>query len=284
MGSGTDHASRVARRPSRAGPRPSGAVSRHGRLPRPLAAQLAPEQHDGPQVLHRHGEAQLRDEIGAPDEWFEAQAAGKRPRRRRRARRRRRGRSGRSVPAASPTGRGCRCRRPVPATIRRSRRPASRARARRWSSPPSAARAARGSARRRRRRARPVAAPAKRRGGGPRRTGPGQAPRRELAGEGADQRRLRTPSSVVAARTGWISTLRREIGASRRWRTSAPSRAIGPPSLPLRRPRAMEIATNAPSTAGPWVVTLAISSAVAGSSVTSPLSHRMRPPPTSAAR
>ena len=46
----------------------------------------------------------------------------------------------------------------------------------------------------------------------------------------------------------------------------------------------MEIATNAPSTAGPWVVTLAISSAVAGSSVTCPLSHRTIPPPTSAAR
>ena len=45
-------------------------------MARPLTAQLPAEQHHGPQVLHRDGEAQLRDEVGPPNEWLEAQTSG----------------------------------------------------------------------------------------------------------------------------------------------------------------------------------------------------------------
>ena len=38
------------------------------RGPRALAAQLAAQEHDGAQVLHRHGEAQLRHEVGSAHE------------------------------------------------------------------------------------------------------------------------------------------------------------------------------------------------------------------------
>ncbi len=84
--------------------------------------------------------------------------------------------------------------------------------------------------------------------------------------------------------TGRVSTSRRGTGASRRWRTSGGSMEIGPPSLPLRRPKAMASAAPAPSTAGPWSAIDAICDALAGSSDTRPLSHRITPPPTSAAR
>ena len=47
------------------------------RRPRPLAAQLAAEQHDGAQVLHRHREAELGHEVGPARERFE-RAAGRR--------------------------------------------------------------------------------------------------------------------------------------------------------------------------------------------------------------
>ncbi len=84
--------------------------------------------------------------------------------------------------------------------------------------------------------------------------------------------------------TGRVRTWRRGTGAISRWRTSGGSIEIGPPSLPLRSPKAMASAAPAPMTAGPCSLRAAICDAVAGSSDTSPLSHSTTPPPTRAAR
>jgi hypothetical protein len=109
------------------------------------------------------------------------------------------------------------------------------------------------------------------------------------------RRAARCPATAPASRplnaiernrctTGRVRTWRRGTGAISRWRTSGGSMEIGPPSLPLRSPKAMARAAPAPMTAGPCSVRAAICEAVAGSSDTSPLSHSTTPPPTRAAR
>ena len=84
--------------------------------------------------------------------------------------------------------------------------------------------------------------------------------------------------------TGVSSTARRGTGAGIRWRTSPASSEIGPPSLPLRRPRANAATANSPMTAGPRSSTSASCAAVAGSSLTRPLSQAMARPPARAVR
>ncbi|RLE19919.1 MAG: hypothetical protein DRJ50_11565 [Actinobacteria bacterium] len=56
---------------------------------------------------------------------------------------------------------------------------------------------------------------------------------------------------LIRCEIGRSITISRETGASRTWRMSANSIEIGPPSAPLRRPRANARTTSIPMTDGP---------------------------------
>ncbi len=83
--------------------------------------------------------------------------------------------------------------------------------------------------------------------------------------------------------SGRVKTVRRSMGASIRWRTSAASIESGPPSLPLRRPSATASTATIPSTAGPSPNTDAICDGVASASPTWSLSTITALPPKIAA-
>ena len=111
-----------------------------------------------------------------------------------------------------------------------------------------------------------------------RRWPPTPRPSRAGAGRRAARRRRRRarrrrPPTAAAGRRAGPARRARGTGASSRWRTSGASTATGPPSLPLRSPRATATATADAEHGRAVVEDVGDLAGVAGSSVTSPLSH-----------
>ncbi len=216
--------------------------------PRSFVAELTPQEHHGPQILHGDSESQLGHEIATPGEWFDAKPTDEPPgddhERQARPPREIAGLllvppegqvpepvtragdvadDGGQLPATSTAA--------IDVAIGRETRSAWVIVATATNTSPQRCRT-------------PHHSPSMRR------------PIRAIVGRPARLRcRRRSPTPNAAERSRWtsgrVSTVRRSTGASRRCRTSAASIESGPPSLPLRRPSTIASTATIPSTPGP---------------------------------